>query len=276
MKSFDDFYVRKRFIAEDTARSCVFTFGRFQPLTRGHQLVFNQMSRMASQQGAAMRIFTSQTQDQENNPLSWRDKIVAMARLAPRYASNIIASQDIRTVFDVAMYLHGKGFQSVTMVVGSDRVASFNKSLLTYNGKRSTGSNFFYQFKEIDVVQAGDDRLEGENSMRGLSGAMARRAARSGDYEQFRRILPEASDEVIKSVFMNIRKAYGLGRPATNEELETSADREEFYSGVLLEKGDSVMYKGEQAIVESLGCNFARVRVGEDIHKAWISDIERI
>ena len=56
-----------------------------------------------------------------------------MKKMFPKYARNIIVDK-ARNVFEIAVSLHNKGHRSIIMVVGSDRVAEFDKLLNTYNG----------------------------------------------------------------------------------------------------------------------------------------------
>ncbi|SVE30498.1 uncharacterized protein METZ01_LOCUS483352, partial [marine metagenome] len=52
----------------------VFTFGRFNPLTSGHEIMINDVIKQAKSFGGKPLIFTSQTQDSKKNPLSYNDK----------------------------------------------------------------------------------------------------------------------------------------------------------------------------------------------------------
>jgi len=275
MKSFSQIYEKHQTLKEEETQACVFTFGRFQPPTRGHRLVFLNMMKLAHDVHGPMFIFPSQTHDQENNPLDWNTKVSFLRRLFPKIAGRIIQDQDLRTVFDVAEHLYKRGYRRITMVVGSDKVDQFKSVLENYNGKKSSNSDKFYQFDQINVVQAGDERVEGEMSLRGASGTDARRAARAGNYDEFLEIMPKTDEKLIKEIFMAIRKAYGLGEVRKEHTLSRTNEREEFFSGKLLNEGDTVLHNGQEAIIKSLGCNFARLQIGKEIKKVWISDIEK-
>ena len=72
----------------------------------------------------------------------------------PRYKRNILAT-NMKTVLDIAVYFQEQGYKEMKMVVGSDRVAEFNKLLTTYNGKDARHG--FYDFDNIQVISAGDE-----------------------------------------------------------------------------------------------------------------------
>ena len=56
-------------------KSVVFFFVRFQPPTKGHEIIFNKANDIATETTSRLLIFTSQTQDEDRNPLSYHDKI---------------------------------------------------------------------------------------------------------------------------------------------------------------------------------------------------------
>ena len=60
------------------------------------------------------------------------------------YAKSISSDKTIKTSFDVIVKLYDQGYTDVTMVVGGDRVAEFDKLLNKYNGVK--GRHGFYEF----------------------------------------------------------------------------------------------------------------------------------
>ena len=112
----------------------VFTFGRLNPPTIGHGKVFDAIAKQQSKNsGSKMHIFVSHSQDAKKNPLSYNKKVAYIRKMFPKYAKNVVTSK-ARTIFEVAVALHNKGYKSIVMVVGSDRVAEFEKLLNEYNG----------------------------------------------------------------------------------------------------------------------------------------------
>lgn len=262
---------------EDTIKTAVFCWGRFQPVTKGHGLVFQQAYNIAKETNGSFFVFTSQTQNDDNSPIEYAQKVEFMRKLFPKISSRIIYDERVRTLFDVAQKLYKSGYQKIVLVVGSDKVATFRDTLNNYNGKKARTTDLFYQFKQIEVVQAGDDRVEGENSLRGTSGTEAREAAKEGDFDKFLSILPKGDIRIVRQIFNVIRQRYGLGEnPTESVELNRDSNREEFFSGEMFNPGDIVKYKGREAIIESLGCNFVRLEIDGFVKKVWTRDIEKL
>ena len=65
----------EEYITEAKTKPVVFTFGRFNPVTAGHEIMIKDVIKQAKSRGGQPLIFTSQTQDKKKNPLSYKDKI---------------------------------------------------------------------------------------------------------------------------------------------------------------------------------------------------------
>ena len=107
----------------------VFTFGRFNPPTTGHEKLIQKVASIAGSN--PFRIYPSQSQNQKKDPLPFALKIAYMRRMFPRYAKNIVADKNSRTAIEVAVKLYDEGFTDLVMVVGSDRVKEFSSLLNT-------------------------------------------------------------------------------------------------------------------------------------------------
>ena len=128
----------------------VFTFGRLNPPTIGHGKVFDAIAKQQSKNtGSKMHIFVSHSQDAKKNPLSYNKKVAYIRKMFPKYAKNVVTSK-ARTIFEVAVELHDKGYKSIVMVVGSDRIKEFDILLNKYNGEKSRHG--FYNFQTIFFV----------------------------------------------------------------------------------------------------------------------------
>ncbi len=66
-KSFSDY------VAESSA-GVVFTFGRFNPPTIGHEKLMNTVAK-AAKGGDVYRVYASQSSDPKKNPLKYEEKI---------------------------------------------------------------------------------------------------------------------------------------------------------------------------------------------------------
>ena len=152
-------------------KKVVFTFGRFQPPTSGHQLLIEKVQQVAKKLGAEHRIYPSPSHDVKQNPLSHSDKVKYMKKMFK--GANIMNDKKMINPFKVAQQLSEQGYTHVTMVVGSDRVQEFKKGIGKYVG--TDGYNF-----KFDVVSAGNRDPDAEGVV-GMSGSKMRQAVKDND-----------------------------------------------------------------------------------------------
>ena len=108
----------------------VFAFGRFNPVTTGHEVLMNKAKAVG---GKDYRIYVSKSQDRKKNPLDYKSKIKFMRKIFPAHAKHIVDSP-ARTAIDVAVDVFNDGYTDLIMIAGSDRVGEFQKLLDKYNG----------------------------------------------------------------------------------------------------------------------------------------------
>ena len=151
-------------LIEARGDTAVFTLGRFNPPTTGHEKLIKKMDAVAKKNSAPMYVFPTHSTDPAKNPLPHGLKVAYMKKMYKRYAKNIQISK-ARNVFEVAKVLYDKGHKAIIMVVGSDRVSEFSALLDKYNGVESTHG--YYGFDNIEVVSAGerDPDAEGVSGM---------------------------------------------------------------------------------------------------------------
>ena len=150
----------KQFLNESSEKGAVFTFGRFNPPTTGHELLVNKLLKSTGGGYEAM-LFSSHSQDKKKNPLSHREKISFLRNFFGNKVS--IPSSTAKNVFDIAVYLQSNGYTKVRMVVGSDRVREFKTLLNKYNGVEA--KHGYYKFDSIEVVSAGERDPDSDNVM---------------------------------------------------------------------------------------------------------------
>ena len=160
-------------------KKIVFTFGRMNPPTIGHQKLVDKVNTVAKTNSAEARVYLSHTQNNKKDPLSYKDKI----RFAKKAFGNSIIQSESKTVFDVAKELQKAGYTDVIMVVGSDRVKEFQTLLNKYNGKDFT-------FDSVKVVSAGE-RDPDAQGVEGMSASKLRALAKDGDFDTFKSGLPK-------------------------------------------------------------------------------------
>ena len=193
-------------INEAKSTTAVLTFGRFNPMTVGHEKLVNKIAGEARTRKATPLVFASHTTDKKKNPLSYDSKI----RYLQKAFGNMIQKSDARTIIEVAKELDGK-FSDLVIVVGSDRVQEFQKLLTTYNGKE-------YNYKTIEVISAGD-RDPDADDVSGMSASKLRGLVAAGDFDTFQKGLPTKLKLSGKEVYDELRKSMGL-----EEEMEVIAE----------------------------------------------------
>ena len=197
----------QKFISEKRGDTVIFTFGRFNPPTVGHEKLITAVQSVAKSKGGDFFVYPSHSQDPKKNPLSQPQKIKYMKKMFPKYKRNIIASTG-KTALAIASELYSKGYTNLVMVVGSDRVQEFQKILDRYNGEDK--AHGFYDYDKIEVVSAAERDPDAEG-VEGMSASKMRAAAVAGDFKSFRMGTPKTlSDADTKKMFNDIRKGMQL------------------------------------------------------------------
>jgi len=113
----------------------VFTFGRFNPPTTGHEKLLNVLMNASSKERGEYFAFMSHSQDKKKNPLTHDQKMMFMKLMFPKHRSAFVKSK-ARNALEVLVQLYDmKRYSKAVMVVGSDRVKDFNVLLNKYNGE---------------------------------------------------------------------------------------------------------------------------------------------
>jgi nicotinic acid mononucleotide adenylyltransferase len=160
-----------------TCNNAVFTFGRFNPPTIGHQKLVDKIKSIPGDH----YIFLSHTVNTKTDPLAYDVK----RRFVELFFKDItVGDPDIRTIIQVLQNLQSLGYVSVTMVVGSDRVESFASLLQQYNGKE-------YVFESVTVTSAGVRDPDGD-TVSSISASAQREAVKQHNYKKFTIGVPNA------------------------------------------------------------------------------------
>ena len=268
MKSFSE-------LREARDNTVVFTFGRFNPPTTGHEKLITKLSDVAKQNSATYMVFPSHSQNAKKDPLPHAKKIAYMRAMFPKHKKNIIASNN-KNVFAIATELFDKGFKNVVMVVGSDRVDEFKSLLTKYNNVE--GRHGFYNFDSINVVSAGERDPDAEG-VTGMSASKMRAAASANNFDQFKLGLPSGFKSGEK-LFKDIRKYMGI-RESFNpiQEEITSEDvfRDMYVKGEVLNIGDTVTdnYTGVTGAVIRRGTNYVTFAEEDGTtHRRWLYELQ--
>ena len=254
----------RRFL-EARGDTAVFTFGRFNPPTTGHEKLIDALAKQQSKNaGSLMYVYPSHSQDAKKNPLPHARKIAYMKKMFRKYAKNIITSKS-RNVFEIATELHNKGHRAVVMVVGSDRVAEFDNLLNKYNGVE--GKHGYYGFDDIRVVSAGDRDPDAEG-VEGMSASKMRAAAAQGDFDSFQMGVPRNFGDA-KKLYDDVRKNMGIREQNwTDEEIL----RDAYIRGEIWNVGDVVeTTNGDLGVIVRKGTNY--VVFEKNMRKVWLHDL---
>ena len=254
----------------EQAGSVVFTFGRFNPPTTGHEKLLNKVKMVAG--SSRYVIYPSQSQNPKKDPLPFALKVAYMRKMFPKHAKNILADKKIINVFDIAVKLYNEKYTDIGMVVGSDRVKEFKSLLDKYNGV--TGKRHgYYKFRTISVISAGERDPDAEG-VSGMSASKMRAAAYKGDLESFKLGVPKGFKEVEK-LYKDVRKYMGL-REQRDMGLMTDYEelRDSYLTGKVWNIDDLIEARGITGKIIRRGTNYiAFVDESNKVHKAWLHEI---
>jgi len=195
----------KDFLKEQKLKSAVFTFGRFNPPTIGHEKLVDKLNSVARSFGGDPILFASHSNDKMKNPLAHRDKIKYLKAFFGRKVK--VMDVDARQVFQILVFLYDQGYRRLGMVVGSDRVKEFDTIIKKYNSVK--GRHGFYNFEDIQVVSAGE-RDPDADDVSGMSASKMREYAEKGDFESFKKGVPSQGKNQAEKLYKDIRRGMGI------------------------------------------------------------------
>ena len=264
-------------IMEARGKVAVFTFGRFNPPTTGHEKLISKVASVAKSNRADYFVYPSHSQNDLKDPLPQSLKIAYMRKMFPKHSRNIMAAKE-RTAIDIAVSLHNKGYTSIIMVVGSDRVPEFKKLLDKYNGVQARHG--MYDFEDIQVVSAGERDPDAEG-VTGMSASKMRAAASANDFDSFKLGLPKGFKDAEK-LFNDVRKYMGVRESfVAHEEVLTEEDvfRDLYIRGEILNIGEEVTdsYSGVSGKVIRRGTNYITFAEEDGTtHKKWLYELQEM
>ena len=248
----------------------VFTFGRFNPPTTGHEKLINKVKSVAG--SGDYKIYPSHSQNQNKDPLPHALKVAYMRKMFPKHSRNIIADKNARNAMEIMTQLYNQGYSEVIMVVGSDRVREFDSLIQKYNnvqGKR----HGFYNFNKISVVSAGDRDPDAEG-VTGMSASKLRQLAIDGKVQEFESGLPRSFKDGRRLYrdlrrYMGIREEKDMGTMTDYESL-----RDQYLTGKIWNIGETVVTENATGKIIQRGTNYlAFADEDNKVHRAWLHDI---
>ena len=212
MKTYDTMRDLFQNLHEADDKTIVWTFGRFQPPTAGHQRLIRKVIDTARKENADYRIYVSRRINKKDNPLRPEHKIKYMKKMFRNV--NIIDDDEMTSPFHVAKKLSDDGYKNVIMVVGSDRVQSFKTNISRYINHPDPDKNF--AFDSFKVISAGE-RDPDMDDVSGVSASKIRAIVKRGKLKEFQAAYSGLLNKTdAGSLFELLRKSMGI--------------REEYYS----------------------------------------------
>ena len=245
----------------------VFTFGRFNPPTTGHEKLIEKVASVAGRN--QFRIYPSKSVGKKD-PLPHDLKIRYMKKMFPKYKKNIV-SPPSNIVIDIVVGLYNEGYRNLIMVAGSDRVKEFESLITKYNGVEGKRHGF-YNFDTIKVVSAGERDPDAEG-VEGMSASKMRAAASANNYDEFKLGLPKGFTEGEK-LFKDVKKHMGISETVMSED---DVVRDLYIEGHIYKVGDVIRLEetSEYGQIVRRGTNYVSFISEDDglVKKAWIHDI---
>jgi len=183
----------------------VLHWGRFNPVTKGHEKMLAKGADIARRSGAKqMTVATNNSKTDSENPLQPADKVKWLKAMFPGQEVSL-AGQENSTIIAQLQQLHNKGVKHVTIVAGADRVPEYTRILAKYNGPGK-----MFHFHKARVVSSGE-RDPDSNDTDGISASKVRDAAKSNDYHSFKKGMPLGlDDDMHKELFHTVRAGLGV------------------------------------------------------------------
>lgn len=209
-----DFFVRNRvspfkkdtsIIGTPKTKTAVFTYGRFNPPTIGHELLIDKLAAEGNKYKADLiAIFPTYSQDNKRNPLSFDEKVTVLKSFIPK---NVQVLPGGTTLFGVLKFLSNQGYTHVIQLAGSDRIPEYKKIVDTYNAKPDKKGEILFTIPKYEFVNAGQRDPDAEGAA-GMSATKVREAAVNNDYKTFEAGTPQGIPAPLKKqMFENIKAA---------------------------------------------------------------------
>lgn len=160
----------------------VFTFGRMNPPTSGHQILIDKIVSEAKKHDALPVVFLSRSVDKKKNPLPFDVKIRFARKFFPEVT--FIDDPNIKTPINAFTWIANEGFKEVYFLAGSDRLAGY-KEIAERNKTR---------FDVVELINAGDRDPDADDAS-GMSASKMRGFVKVGDYASFRKGMPKRATE---------------------------------------------------------------------------------
>jgi len=185
----------KQFFLEQTDKTAVIAYGRYNPPTVGHEKLINKLADVTKSVNGDGFLVPSHTQNNKKDPLSFKEKEEILKYMTP---PNIQILESGANLISVLKDLQDKGYTNVVHIAGSDRIPEFEGLVAKYNGKPDSKGNIPFQFKDYKFESAGERDPDSEG-VEGMSASKLRKAALDNDIDLFK----QGMSRMIPSILVN-------------------------------------------------------------------------
>lgn len=193
----------KQFFNEQSNKTAVIAFGRYNPPTVGHEKLIRKLTEVAKASGGDGFLIPSHTQNNKKDPLSFEEKKQILKYITPAGIEILDSGSNL---INLLQDLQTRGYNNVIHIAGSDRIPEFETLVGRYNGKPDSKGKVPFQFNSYKFESAGERDPDSEG-VEGMSASKLRKAALEGDYNLFKQGISQTVPEIlVKQTFNHIRE----------------------------------------------------------------------
>lgn len=266
-----------KFLAEEE-KVAYLTMGRFNPPTIGHGLLMDTLAESAGKN--TYKIFVSQSNDPNKNPLPYKEKVKYIRKMFPKHARSVVMDSSVVRPTDAAVKLFNEGYKKIVVLGDEDRAREYSVLFERYNGKEARHG--FYHFESMEFVSVGA-RDENGKGIQGVSATKQREYALNEDFTSFAQNLPKnVSNKDAKDLFNAVRKGMGLKERKefkNHVQLEPVSEiREAYVNDGLFQEGDEVVMHKNEIVgnIKHLGANYVIVESKGETWRCWLNDVSKV
>jgi len=191
MKTFKEHIISKHMLKEKND-GIIFTFGRFNPPTKGHEENINELKKMAKKYKLQPQVYASTSYDDScnsSNPLQFEYKISILKKLFK--GVYISSDKNLKNAFQILQEL-GKKYSKIYFMVGDDRKDEFYNAMKNYIDE--------YGISDFKVISSG-------KRTKGVSATEQRKYAADNNFLKFYKNVPSTCNVTLaKEIFNTLKK----------------------------------------------------------------------
>lgn len=179
------------------------TYGRFNPPTKAHSLLFNTIKENSYLNKDDYKIYVSHSNNKKKNPLTLERKLYWLNIFFP----NTIfyhTTKENPSIFDI-LKENNSVYDTIIFYCGSDRKEHFEKEFNKYN-------NIDYNYKRIIVNCVGEERNSSNLLISNSSSTLLRHCVTNDKLDLFYKHLPKTSIINSLNLFKELKDIMGVSK----------------------------------------------------------------